>query len=98
MFKSYKALVENQLDRKIKILWSDCGGEYFPSEFSKFCEENGLIHQTSTPYTPQQNGLVKRKNRTLVDMINFIFYILSSQEIYEDKLWKQYVISIIECL
>ena len=35
-----------------------------------FCEENGLIHQTSAPYTPQQNGLAERKNRTLVDMIN----------------------------
>ena len=70
MFKCYKALVENQLGKKIKILCSDHGGEYFPYEFSYFCEENGLIHQTSAPYTPQQNGLAERKNRTLVDMIN----------------------------
>ena len=35
-----------------------------------FCEENGIIHQTSAPYTPQQNGLAERKNRTLVDMLN----------------------------
>ena len=53
MFKCYKALVENQLGKKIKILHSDRGGEYFPYEFSYFCEENGLIHQTSAPYTPQ---------------------------------------------
>ena len=58
---SYKALVENQLDSKIKILQNDHGGEYFPSEFSKFCEENGLIHQSNTPYTLQQNGLAKGK-------------------------------------
>ena len=70
MFKCYKALVENQLGKKIKILRSDRGGEYFPYEFSYFCEENGLIHQTSAPYTPQQNGLAERKNRTLVDMLN----------------------------
>jgi hypothetical protein len=34
------------------------------------CEENGLIHQRSTPYTPQQNGLAERNNITLVDMLN----------------------------
>ena len=70
MFKCYKTLAENQLEKKIKILRSDRGGEYFPIEFTGFCEENGLIHQTSAFYTPQQNGLAERKNRTLVDMIN----------------------------
>ena len=70
MFKIYKSEVENQKGKKIKILRSDRGGEYFPKEFSLFCEENGIIHQTSAPYTPQQNGLAERKNRTLVDMLN----------------------------
>ena len=70
MFKRYKTEVENQKDRKIKILRSDRGGKYFPNDFSKFCEEYGIIHQSSTPYTPQENGLAERKNRTLVDMVN----------------------------
>ena len=38
MFKSHKIEVENQNDRKIKIRRSDRGGEYFPNEFSTFCE------------------------------------------------------------
>ena len=38
MFKCYKTLVENQLEKKIKILRSDRGGEYFPIEFTVFCE------------------------------------------------------------
>ncbi len=42
--------------------WTNRGDEY--------CEENGLIHQRSASYTPQQNGLAERKNRTLVDMLN----------------------------
>jgi transposase InsO family protein len=52
MFKKYKTEVENQKDRRIKILRSDRGGEYFLQEFTIYCEENGLIHQRSAPYTP----------------------------------------------
>ena len=70
MFKRYKNEVENQKNRKIKILQSDRGGEYFPNDFSMFCEKHGMIHESSTPYTPQQNGLVEKKNRTLANMVN----------------------------
>ena len=70
MFKKYKTEVENIQDKRMKVLKSDRGGEYFPQEFTNYYEENGLIHQRSAPYTPQQNGLVERKNRTLVDMLN----------------------------
>lgn len=58
-FKRYKAEVENQKEKKIKILCSDRGGEYFSHEFSLFCEEHGIIHQKTAPYTPQQNGLAR---------------------------------------
>ena len=70
MFMCYKSEVENQIEKKIKILRSDRGGEYFSTDFSSFCEANGIIHEVSAPYTPQQNGLAERKNRTLVDMVN----------------------------
>ena len=46
MFKCYKTEVENQNDRKIKILQSDRGSEYFPNDFSMFCEEHSIIHQS----------------------------------------------------
>ncbi|GJT64928.1 zinc finger, CCHC-type containing protein [Tanacetum coccineum] len=69
-FKNYKAEVENQKGKKIQILRSDRGGEYFSAEFSSYCESQGLIHQRTTPYTPQQNGVAERKNRVLQDMIN----------------------------
>lgn len=69
VFKTYKAEVENQLGRKVKIPRSDRGGEYFPNEFNAFNEENGIIHQCSAPHTPQQNGLAERKYRTFQEMI-----------------------------
>ncbi|GJR41378.1 retrovirus-related pol polyprotein from transposon TNT 1-94 [Tanacetum coccineum] len=70
MFKTYKAEVENQLDKKIKILRSDRGGEYESNDFAEFCSTFGIVHQTTAPYTPQQNGVAERKNRTLKNMIN----------------------------
>ena len=51
----------------IKCLRSYGGGEY---HFPKYCEDVGIIHELSVPYTPQQNGVAKRKNRTLTEMVN----------------------------
>lgn len=69
MFKHYKNEVENQLDKKIKVIRSDRGGEY-ESPFGEFCSQHGIIHQTTAPYSPQQNGVAERKNRTLKEMMN----------------------------
>ena len=67
-FKAWKALVENESDHKVKVLRSDNGGEYTSKAFEAFMREHGIAHQTSAPYTPQQNGVAERANRTLVEM------------------------------
>ena len=72
VFKIYKTEVENQLRKKIKVFRSDRGGEYFSNDFNNFCEEHGIIHECSGPRTLEQNGLVERKNRTFIEMINVI--------------------------
>lgn len=78
MFKTFKAEVENQLDRKIKVVRSDRGGEYYgrhtdvgqaPGPFFEFCRDNGIVNQYTMPGTPQQNGVAERRNRTLMDMV-----------------------------
>src|SRR6266540_297886 len=69
-FKVYKAEAENQLERKIKRVRSDRGGEYFSNEFNLFCKEHGIIHERTPPYSPQSNGITERKNRTLTEMVN----------------------------
>ena len=69
MFKAFKAEVENQLEKHIKILRSDRGGEYLSGEFQQYLIDNGIISQFSAPGTPQQNGVAERRNRTLLDMV-----------------------------
>jgi len=48
---------------------SDRGVEFLSKEFNKFCEENGIRRFLTAPYSPQQNGVVERKNRTILNMV-----------------------------
>ena len=69
-FKIYKAEVENQLERKIKHLRSDRGGEYFSILFDEFCAEHGIIDERTAPYSSESNRIAERKKRTLTDLVN----------------------------
>ena len=70
MFLSYKALVEKQSGHQIIKLRSNNGGEYVNKNFTTFYIEQGIQQQHTVPYTPQQNGVVEWKNRTLKKMAN----------------------------
>jgi transposase InsO family protein len=52
----------------LKAIRSDNGTEFKNSSFEHFCAEKGIEHQFASPRVPQQNGVVERKNRTLVEM------------------------------
>ena len=66
--KIWKTLVDNQRGNKIKNLRTDNGKEYVNKNMYHLCEECSIQIQHSVPYTPQQNGVAKRKNRSLKDM------------------------------
>jgi len=68
-FKEFKAEVENQLNKSIKALRSDRGGEYLSLEFIAYLKECGIVSQLTPPGTPQWNGVSERRNRTLLDMV-----------------------------
>jgi len=68
-FIRYINLVENKLSTKIKALRTDRGREYLSEQFKKICEEKGIARQLTISYTPQQNGVAERKNKTLFDMV-----------------------------
>jgi hypothetical protein len=65
-FQEFKAFVENQTGKRIKVLRSDNGGEYTSHAFKKLCAEAGIKRELTVPYTPQQNGVSERKNRAIV--------------------------------
>ncbi|WVZ16028.1 hypothetical protein V8G54_013594 [Vigna mungo] len=67
-FVKFFAMVERQSGLQIKILRTDGGGEFNSHEMDKFCTENGIIHEVTTPYTPQHNDMTERRNRMLLDM------------------------------
>jgi hypothetical protein len=66
-FKQYKALVENEIGHKIKVLRSDNGGEFVSKKFDAFLAGCGIQRQTSAPYSPQQNGVAESANRTIME-------------------------------
>lgn len=68
-FKTFKTMVEKEKGLKIKSMRSDRGGEFLSKEFNKFCEDNGIRRFLTAPYSPQQNGVVERKNRTILNMV-----------------------------
>lgn len=88
-FKHFKSFVENQTGERIqsfvsgitkpenisvKKLRSDRGGEYCSAEFERYLASQGIQHQLTAPYTPQQNGVAERLNRTLVEKAKCLLF------------------------
>lgn len=69
-FIKYKNEVKNKLSKKIKRLRIDKGEEYESNPFNSFCEDHEIIQKTTPPYSPESNGVVERKNRTLKEIMN----------------------------
>ena len=67
-FIKYIKKITNEKGTNIVIIRSDHGSKFDNSLFENFYNKNGIIHNFSTPRTPQQNGMVERKNRTLKEM------------------------------
>ena len=74
IFKKFKSFVEKQSGCYIKTLRSDRGMEYTSSQFGNFCEDEGVERQLTIAYTPQQNGVVERKNQTIMEMAKAMLY------------------------
>ncbi|KAL0641354.1 hypothetical protein Bca4012_102580 [Brassica carinata] len=73
-FVNFQAYVTNHYNATVKVLRSDNGGEYTSHAFKNHLAKHGIVHQTSCPYTPQQNGVAERKNRHLMEVARSMMY------------------------
>ena len=73
-FKRFKAVAENESGSPIKALRTDNGGEYMGRMFQEYLMQHGIKHQTTAPYTPEQNGVAERMNRTIMEMARCMSY------------------------
>ncbi|GJX94377.1 putative ribonuclease H-like domain-containing protein [Tanacetum coccineum] len=67
ILKSVITGVENLIDQRVKVIRCDNGTEFKKKEMNQFCKRKGIKREFSVARTPQQNGVAKRKNRTLIE-------------------------------
>jgi transposase InsO family protein len=65
--KKFIRRVQNEFELKVKNIRSDNSSEFRNTQVEEFLHEEGIKHELSAPYTPQQNGIVERKNHTLIE-------------------------------
>ena len=85
IFKKFAKNAQNQFDVKIKKIRSDNGKEFDNTNIEEYCNEVGIKHEFSSTYTPQQNGIVERKNRTLITLARTMLDEYNTSE----KMWAE---------
>lgn len=93
-FKWYLERVEKETRKKLKCLRSYRGGEFISDEFNDFYNERGIKREVSTPSTPQQNGIVERRNRSIMDCARTLMI----EKNVSIKYWKEAISTIVHTL
>ncbi|KAG8502903.1 hypothetical protein CXB51_000532 [Gossypium anomalum] len=94
VFQSFHLMIRTQFNSNIHTLRTDNGREYFNSILSPYLSEQGIIHQSSCPDTPQQNGVSERKNRHLVAVARALMFTMGVPK----YLWGEAVLTAWEIL
>jgi transposase InsO family protein len=84
-FKKFAKRAQNKFEIKIKKIRSDNGKEFDNTNTEAYCDEIGIKHEVSSTYTPQQNGVVERKNQTLITLARTMLDEYNTSE----KLWAE---------
>lgn len=84
-FVKFHKAAERECGKPLKTLRTDNGGEYSSKEFNEYLEEAGIRHETTVPYSPQQNGLAERMNRTIQEKT----IAMLSHAQFDKRLWAE---------
>ena len=68
-FKKWKYLAENEIGKRLKCIRSNNGGEYCSKEFDNYSLYNGILKENTVPGTPQENGMLERLNRMIMERV-----------------------------
>ncbi|KAL5816220.1 hypothetical protein ACOSQ3_024598 [Xanthoceras sorbifolium] len=74
IFQNFVKMIQNQFETKIQIFRTDNGKEFFNNVLNKFLLQEGIVHQSSCPETPQQNGVSERKNRHILEVARSLLF------------------------
>jgi len=69
---------------------TDNGGQYVTTDLKKIVSSKGIIHEFTSPYSPESNGVAERLNRTIGDSLRAM---LERASVYDKKLWAEAVLS-----
>jgi len=83
-------LWENQTDKRVKVVRSDGGKECKGGAWQSWLREKGITHQTTTPYTPQPNGVAERYNRTVIEHV----LALLTDNVIDAENWAEAVLTV----
>ena len=64
--------MEDQTEKKIKVLRTDNDGEFCSKEFEELCKKCGIARQKTTQYTPEKNGVSEGMNKTLMERVRIM--------------------------
>ncbi|KFM63066.1 Retrovirus-related Pol polyprotein from transposon TNT 1-94, partial [Stegodyphus mimosarum] len=81
--KDFVGITRNKFGRTMQTLRTDNGGEYTSEKMEEFLSNNGIKHQLTVPFSPPQNGVSERKNRSLTEMPRCLL----SQSRLPNKFW-----------
>jgi transposase InsO family protein len=69
VLKKFLNRAQNEFDAKVKKIRSDNGSVFKNTQVKDYLDQEGIKHEFLAPYTPQQNGVAERKNRTLIESV-----------------------------
>jgi IS30 family transposase len=85
VLKKFLKRAQNEFDAKVKKIRSDNGFEFKNTQIENYLDQEDIKHEFLAPYTPQQNRVAERKNRTLIEMARTI---LDEYKIF-DRFWAE---------
>ena len=85
-FKKFAKRAQNEFEVKLKKIRSDNGKEFDNTNIEAYCDKVGIKHEVSATYTPQQNFVVERKNRTLITLARTMLDEYNTLKLYGRKL------------